>query len=80
MLFNLYINNLIKELNLNSYEMLAYADDLCILCKGINQLLNILNKIEKWNILKGINVYKKKNGFMILEGTDDRNEIEDIQL
>ena len=34
MLFNL--NDLIKELNQNSYEILAYADDLCILCEGIN--------------------------------------------
>ena len=65
-----------KELNQNSYEILAYADDLCILCKGINQLLNILNKIEKWSILNGINVNKKKSGIMILKGTDDRSEIE----
>ena len=76
MLFNLYINDLIKELNQNSYEILAYADDLCILCEGINQLLNVLNKIEKWSILNGINVNKKKSGIMILKGTDDRSEIE----
>ena len=37
MIFNLYINDLIKELHQNSYEILAYADDLCILCEGINQ-------------------------------------------
>ena len=36
MLFNLYINDLIKVLNPNSYEILAYADDLCILCERIN--------------------------------------------
>ena len=36
MLFNLYINDLIKELNQNSYEILAYAVDLCVLCEGIN--------------------------------------------
>ena len=76
MLFNLYINDLINELNQNSYEILAYADDLCILCEGINQLLNVLNKIEKWSILNGINVNKKKSGIMILKGTDDRSEIE----
>ena len=54
MLFNLYINDLIKELNENSYEILAYADDLCILCEGINQLLNVFKKIEKWSELNGI--------------------------
>ena len=37
MLFNLYINDWIKELNQYSYEILAYANDLCILCEGINQ-------------------------------------------
>jgi len=30
-LFNLYINDLIKELNQNSYEILVYADDLYII-------------------------------------------------
>ena len=42
MLFNL--NDLIKELNQNSYEILAYADELCILCEGKNQLLNVFKK------------------------------------
>ena len=30
MLFNSYINDLIKELNQNSYEILAYAYDLYV--------------------------------------------------
>ncbi len=76
MLFNLYINDLIKELNENSYEILAYADDLCILCEGINQLLNVFKKIEKWSELNGIMVNKKKSGIMIIKGNEDRNEIE----
>ncbi len=33
MLFDLYTNDLNKELNQNSYKILAYADDLCILCE-----------------------------------------------
>ena len=56
-----------KELNQNSYKILDYVNDLCILYDGINQLLNILNKIEKWSILNGININKKKNGIMILK-------------
>ena len=63
MLFNL--NDLIKELNQNSYEILAYADDLCILCEGINQLFK---KIERWSELNGIKINKKKSGIMILKG------------
>ena len=66
MLFNL--NDLIKELKQNSYEILAYPDDLYILCEGINQLFNILNKTEKWRELNGIKVNKKKSGIMILKG------------
>ena len=38
MFFDLYINDLIIELDKNSFEVLAYADDLCVLCEGINQL------------------------------------------
>ena len=37
MLFILYINDLIKELNQNTYEILTYKDDLCISWEGINQ-------------------------------------------
>ena len=43
------------------------------LCKGINQLLN---KIERWSESNGIKVNKKKNGIMILKGNKDRIEIE----
>ena len=64
MLFNL--NDLIKELNQNSYEILAYADELCILCEGKNQLLNVFKKI--WSELNGIKINKKKSGIMILKG------------
>ena len=39
MLFDLYINNLINELDNNSFDVLAYADDLCVLCDGKNQLI-----------------------------------------
>ena len=46
MLFNLYINDLIKELNQNLYEILTNADDLYILYEGINQLLNIFKNRE----------------------------------
>ena len=59
------LNDLIKELNQNSYEILAYADDLCILCEGINQLLNVFKKIERWSELNGIKVNKKRSGIMI---------------
>jgi len=39
------INDLINELDNNSFEVLAYADDLCVLCDVKNQLINILKII-----------------------------------
>ena len=66
-LFNLYINDLINELDKNSFEVLAYADDLCVLCDGRNQLNNVIKIIDKWSKLNGINVNKNKSGIMILK-------------
>ena len=48
----------------------------CILCEGINQLLNVFKKIERWRELNGIKVNKKKRGRMILKCNEDRIEIE----
>ena len=67
MLFDLYINDLINELDKNSFEVLAYADDLCVLCDGRNQLNNVIKIIDKWSKLNGINVNKNKSGIMILK-------------
>ena len=49
LLFDLYINDLIIELNKNAYEILAYADDLAIIVEGRNSLSNIFNILEKWS-------------------------------
>ena len=38
LLFDLYIKNLIIELNNNAYEVLAYTDDLAIIVEGGNSL------------------------------------------
>ena len=80
-LFNLYLNNLIKELNNHAYEVLSYVDDLCVLCQGKSELLNIIKIIDKWTILNGIKVNKKKSGIMILKNdANDGNEIEDFPI
>ena len=39
----------IDELDKNSFEVLAYADDLCVLCDGRNQLNNVIKIIDKWS-------------------------------
>ena len=67
MLFDLYINDLINELDNNSFNVLAYADDLCVLCDGKNQLINVLKIIDKWTELNDIKENKLKSGIMILK-------------
>ena len=60
LLFDLYINDLIIELNKNAYEVLAYAADLAIIIEGRNSLSNIFNILEKCSNLNGIKVNKIK--------------------
>ena len=64
MLFDLYINDLIDELDKNAFDVLAYAVDLCVLCDGRNQLNNVIKIIDKWSILNRIKVNKNKSGIM----------------
>ena len=66
MLFDLYINDLIDELDQNAFDVLAYADDLCVLCEGRSQLISVIHIIDKWTQLNKINVNKLKSGIMIL--------------
>ena len=74
MLFDLYINDLINELDLNAFDALAYADDLCVLCDGKNQLINVLKIIDKWTELNDIKVNKSKTGIMILKNKIENND------
>ena len=76
LLFDLYINDLIIELSKNSYEVLAYADDLAIIVEGRNSLSNIFNILEKWSELNGIKVNKNKSGIMLIKGKEEDVEIE----
>ena len=77
MLFDLYINDLIDELDKNACDVLAYADDLCVLCEGRSQLINAIHIIDKWSKLNGINVNKLKSGIMIVNNYKiDENNIE----
>ena len=57
----IYINDLIIKLNENSYEVLAYADDLAIIVEGRSSLDNIL---DKWSLNNGIKINKLKGGIM----------------
>lgn len=67
-LFNLYINDLLLELEGKVFEVLAYADDIVILCKSRPELEEAMRILSDWSIENGIDVNKKKSGVMPVHG------------
>ncbi len=52
-LFNLYINDLIEKIKKVAFEVLAYADDIAILCsceKEINLVIDVVDRQKKTNL------------------------------
>ena len=52
-LFNLYINDLIEKIKKVAFEVLAYADDIAILCsceKEINLVIDVVDGQKKTNL------------------------------
>ena len=43
---NIYINDLIKDLDYIDLEILAYAYDLCVLCQDKNELIRVIKRID----------------------------------
>ena len=66
-LFNIYINDLVDELDKNAFEVLAYADDLAIICTGYDELINVMNILDKWSMENEIKINKKKSGILIFK-------------
>ena len=63
-------------MNKNTFELLAYTDDLAIIVKGKNSLSDIFNILEKWSKINGIKVNKNKSGIMLIKGIEEDVEIE----
>ena len=80
LLFDIYINDLIIKLNENSYEVLAYADDLAIIVEGRSSLNNIFDILDKWSIENGIKINKLKSGIMLIKGTENDEYIRDYPV
>ena len=74
MLFNIYINDLINTLDKNVFEILAYADDIAIICEKKNQLLKAMDIIDTWANSNNIKINKDKNVIIILQHNNkDKN-------
>ena len=59
---------------INSFDLLVYADDLCVLCDCKNKLINILNIIDKSTELNDIKLNKSKSVIMILKNNIENND------
>jgi hypothetical protein len=67
MLFNLYINDLIEELNSTCYDVLAYADDIAVICQSDSELHSAIQKIESWCKRNNFGINYKKSGILYLD-------------
>ena len=67
MLFNLYIDDLIEDLSNRCFEVLAYADDLAIICRNRAELVDAMSALEEWSASNGIGINKAKSGILILK-------------
>ena len=76
----IYINDLIIKLNENSYEVLAYVDDLSIIVEGRNSLNNIFDILDKLSIENGMKINKLKSGIMLIKGIENDEYIRDYPV
>ena len=72
-LFNIYIDDLVRSLKSVSFEVLAYADDLAVICKNKQELDKVIECLGNWATVNEIEVNKKKSGILIVD--NDRNNM-----
>ena len=72
-LFNIYIDDLVRSLKEVSFEALAYADDVAVICKNRQELDKVIDLLESWAITNEIAVNKKKSGILVID--NDRNDM-----
>ena len=63
-LFNLYINDLIEKIKKVAFEVLAYADDIAILCSCEKEINLLIDVVERW--AEENKFIKKKSAIMYL--------------
>ena len=73
MLFNIFINDLIDLLDKNVFEVLAYADDIAVICKDKEELIKAMKLIDQWANENYILINKKKSGILVLCNPTNRD-------
>jgi hypothetical protein len=71
-LFNLYINDLIKEIKKVAFEVLAYADDIAIVCSCEKEINLAIDAVERWTKKNKLILNKKKSAIMYLFNSEVR--------
>lgn len=66
-LFNIYIDDLVTEIKNNCFEVLAYADDIAVICKNPAELTNAMNIVQTWSDNNDIAINKKKSGILVVD-------------
>jgi len=61
-LFNIYIDDLIRSLKDISFDVLAYAYDIAMICRNSAELDKVIDLLEEWSNVNEIAVNKKKVG------------------
>lgn len=75
--FNCYIDDFVRDLGADSFSTtLAYADDLCVMCTYLKQLIRVLSVIGQWSARMGIEVNKAKSGIFVINRK--RYEVKEI--
>ena len=79
-LFNIYIDDLLDELEKIVDTVLAFADDTCFVCDDYNKLVKAINVIEKWCKANDIELNKNKSGIVIINDQGNRRPVSGIPI
>ena len=72
LLFNVYIDDLVRNLDKTSFEVLAYADDIAVICKDRDQLDQAIATLSLWSKNNHISINKKKSGILVVHKDQSR--------
>jgi hypothetical protein len=64
MLFNVFIDYLVRKLGEECFEVLAYADDIAVICIGEAQLSRAFVILDEWCKANSMTVNKLKSGII----------------
>ena len=72
----LIFNDLIKEIVENAFKLLAYVDDIAVICKNKDEILKVMDIIDIWAKNNDVLINKKKSGILVLKR--QKNNIDNI--